>query len=456
MTASALPLPPGPKWRYPGHHLLMLRRDTLGTLTSLAHTYGDVARLSVGPTHLISVSHPELIRQVLVSDARLYAKGRGLERTKRLLGNGLLTSEGEFHIRQRRLAQPAFHRDRIATYGSVMEEKARRVADSWHAGTPFDVADEMTRLTLDIAGVTLFGANLGSDASAIGVALTEAFRLFRVATLPYTELLDSLSFLPFNRRFNSARATLDAIIYRIVRDRRASGETHDDLLSLLIEARDTEGDGGAMSDLQLRDEALTILLAGHETTANALAWTFYLLGRHPDVEARLRQELTAVLGDRPVTTADVPELRYTRAVLSEVMRLYPPAWTIGRKPLEDVEIGGFRAPRGSLVLMSQYIVHRDSRWWPEPDRFDPDRLEESEGLGRHDLSLCPFGTGPRKCIGEFLARVEAQMHLLIFARELFLRSDGPLEEEFTTGLNLLSKYDHCMRPEIRALAMEAV
>ncbi len=405
-TPATLPLPPAPRKLFPGQHLLLLRRDVLGALTDLARDYGDVARLKIEGHPMVLVSHPDLIRTVIITEARRFAKGRGLERTRRLLGQGLLTSEGDFHLRQRRLAQPAFHRERIATYAAVMQERASRTTDSWRDGETIDVSNAMMRLTLEIAGTTLFGADLAAETAEIGAALTEAFSLFRYSTLPYAEFLDSFDALPMNRRFAAARGRLDRTIYRIIADRRASGEDHGDLLSMLLSARDTEGDGSAMTDLQLRDEALTILLAGHETTATALAWTFYLLAQHPRVESRLIAEIESCLGGRPVTAEDTTRLVYTRAVLAESMRLYPPAWTLGRKPLEDVALGGYRLPRGCLVLMSQWVVHRDERWWPTPLRFDPDRWLTESQPPRPKLAYFPFGGGTRVCIGEGFAWME--------------------------------------------------
>ena len=423
-------LPPGPKKWFPGQHLLLLRRNVLDTLQWLAREYGDVTCLRIGPHPLVLVSHPDLIRTILITDARQYAKGRGLDRTKRLIGTGLLTSEGDFHLRQRRLAQPAFHRDRIVAYADVMRERAARSCGSWDDGDELDVSQIMMKLTLEVAGATLFGADLASETEEIGAALTESFELFRFATLPYTEVLDHLSFLPINKRFDAARVRLDRTIYRIIAERRASEHDRGDLLSMLLLARDTEGNTGSMSDLQLRDEALTILLAAHETTANALSWTFYLLSQHPDIERELHAELDRVLGDRAVTAADVPRLTYTRAVLAESMRLYPPAWTLGRKPLADVVIGGYRVPRNSLVLMSQWVVHRDPRWWPEAERFYPDRWRDDEqesGNGarsavgaaqasRPRLAYFPFGAGTRVCIGESFAWMEGIIILATIAQ----------------------------------------
>ncbi len=400
---------------------MLLRRDILGTLTELAREYGNVARIKVGPQHVIVVSHPDLIRAVVITEARRFVKGRGLERTRRLLGSGLLTSEGDFHLRQRRLAQPAFHRERIATYAAVMQERASCAVEGWRDGETIDVSRAMMRLTLEIAGTTLFGADLASETEEIGAALTEAFSLFRYSTLPYAELLDSFDALPLNRRFAAARGRLDRTIYRIIAERRATGGDHGDLLSMLLNARDTEGDGSAMTDLQLRDEALTILLAGHETTANALAWTFYLLAQHPRVESRLHAEIESCLHGGPVTADDTARLVYARAVLAESMRLYPPAWTLGRKPIEDVALGGYRLPRGSLVLMSQWVVHRDERWWPAPLRFDPDRWLSEPQPPRPKFAYFPFGGGTRVCIGEGFAWMEGLVVLATIAQRWRLR-----------------------------------
>jgi cytochrome P450 len=302
-----------------------------------------------------------------------------------------------------------------------MQDRASRTADGWRDGETIEVSNAMMRLTLEIAGTTLFGADLASETQEIGAALTEAFSLFRYSTLPYAELLDSFESLPLNRRFAAARGRLDRTIYRIISERRASGGDHGDLLSMLLNARDTEGDGSAMTDSQLRDEALTILLAGHETTANALAWTFYLLAQHPRAERRLHEEIDSCLHGGSVTPEDTTRLVYARAVLAESMRLYPPAWTLGRKPIEDVALGGYRLPRGSLVLMSQWVVHRDERWWPTPLRFDPDRWLSEAQPPRPKLAYFPFGGGTRVCIGEAFAWMEGLVVLATIAQRWRLR-----------------------------------
>ncbi|HYE64610.1 MAG TPA: cytochrome P450 [Pyrinomonadaceae bacterium] len=321
--------PPGPKRKLPGANYLAFRRDPLTFLQRLASEYGDISYFHIGPQDFFFLNHPDYIKDVFVTHHDNFIKGRALQRSKRLLGEGLLTSEGEFHRRQRRLAQPAFHRQRVASYGAVMTDYAARVRQRWQDGETLDISQEMMRLTLAIVGKTLFDADVESDAQTVGAALSEVMDLFNVLILPFSELLEKLP-LPQARRFQKAKERLDSTIYRIIDERRRSGKDRGDLLSMLLLAQDEEGDSGGMTDLQVRDEALTIFLAGHETTANALTWTWYLLSQHPEVEARLHAELDAVLGSRLPTTSDVAQLRYTEMVLAESMRLYPPAWTVGR------------------------------------------------------------------------------------------------------------------------------
>jgi cytochrome P450 len=277
----------------------------------------------------------------------------------------------------------------------------------------------MTRLTLAIVGRTLFDANVESEADEIGAALTTALGLFgRTFTLPYFELLDRLP-LPMNRRFDRAKARIDATIARLIEERRRKPGGAD-LLSLLVSACDTEGDGGGMTDAQVRDEAITIFLAGHETTANALAWTWYLLARNPEAEARLHAEVDA-LGGRAPTAADLPRLPWTEMVLAESMRLYPPAWIIGRRAVEPYAVGGFDVPRGSIVVVSQWVTHRDPRWFPDPERFDPERFGRAAKEARPKFAYFPFGGGPRVCIGEGFAWMEGVLVLAAIARRWRLR-----------------------------------
>jgi cytochrome P450 len=420
VTGSAAPAAVA-RPRYPGEFLLALRRDRLAFLSRLAREHGDVVRFGLGSERMVLMSHPDLVRDVLVAKGRNFRKGRGLERARLLLGEGLLTSEGELHLRQRRLAQPAFHRSRVAAYGAVMGEYARRAGDRWRDGATLDVHEEMMRLTLAVVGKTLFDADVEGEAAEIGDALAQVFHAFNFAFfLPMGELIERLPFGP-PRRFRQARDRLDATIYRIIAERRASGADRGDLLSMLILAQDTEGDGGGMSDRQLRDEAMTLFLAGHETTANALTWTWLLLSRNPDAERRLHSEVDAVLGDREASAADVELLPYTRQVLAESMRLYPPAWIVGRRAIDACEIGGHEVPARAIVLLSQYLVHRDARWFPDPERFDPDRWTPERQSDRPKLAYFPFGAGTRVCIGEQFAWMEGVLVLATLARRWTLR-----------------------------------
>ncbi|MGH7451089.1 MAG: cytochrome P450, partial [bacterium] len=419
--------PPGPGSKAPFQIIKTVRRDMVGFLKQVAGQYGDIAYFKAGPQHIFVLSHLDHIKEVLVTHNRHFIKSRGLQIAKKILGEGLLTSEGEMHLRQRRLVQPAFHRQRIESYGSVMANYAARMSERWQNDAPtflnknskgqigMDMAQEMMQLTLTIAGKTLFDADVEAEAGEIGAALTTVMNLFMERlTTPLAGLLDILP-LPSNFRFLKAKKRLDATIYRMINERRASGKDHGDFLSMLLLAQDVEGDGGRMTDLQVRDEAMTIFLAGHETTAIALTWTWYLLSQHPEVEAKLHAELEQVLGGRLPTVADLPQLSYTRMVLAESMRLYPPAYVIGRRALSDFAIGQYVVPAGGIILMSPYVLHHDARYYPEPEKFDPQRWTLEAEAQRPKFSYLPFGAGPRVCIGESFAWMEGILVLATVA-----------------------------------------
>jgi cytochrome P450 len=421
VAAKASAEAPGPRTFWPGANVFYFRREPLKFLTRISREYGDVVRFKVGPQRVFLLNHPDHVRDVLVTHHERFHKGRALKRAKRLLGESLLTSEGEFHRRQRRLALPAFHRQRINSYGSVMVEYAERVGARWREGETLDVSSEMMRLTLAVVGKTLFDADVESDADEVGAALTEVMELFDFLMLPFAELLEKLP-LPPQRRFMRARAALDSVVYRIIEERRRSGGDRGDLLSMLLLAVDEEGDRTGMTNEQLRDETMTLFLAGHETTANALTWTWHLLAQNPEAERRLHEELDTVLeGGRAPTAEDFAALRYTEMVVAESMRLYPPAWAIGRLAIEEHEVAGYRIPRGSLVLVCQYVMHRDPRFFPDPERFDPDRWTAEARAARPQFSYFPFGGGPRRCIGEGFAWTEAVLMLATLARRWRLR-----------------------------------
>jgi cytochrome P450 len=408
--------PPGPKRGLPFSSLLAYRRGPLPYFQDLARQYGDVSFFRIGPQEAFFLNHPTLIKDVLVTNNQNFTKGIVLQRAKRLLGEGLLTSEGEFHRRQRRLAQPAFHRQRIATYADIMVDYAMRTSARWNDGATFDISEEMMRLTLGIVGKTLFDADVESESGEVGEAMTVVMELFETLTMPFFELLSKLP-LPHLRRFDAARAKLDRIIFSLIENRRQSGVDRGDLLSMLLLAQDEEGDGGQMTDQQLRDELMTIFLAGHETTANALTWTWYLLSKHPEVERRLHDEIDEVLGLRNPVFEDVASLRYTEMVFAESMRLYPPAWAIGRLSAVDCEIGGYFVPRKALVIASQYVTHRDVRFYDDPLSFDPERWTPEARESRPQFSYFPFGGGPRRCIGEGFAWMEGVLLLATMARD---------------------------------------
>jgi len=419
-AAARLPEPPGPRRGFPLAALAAFRRDPIAFIERVHREHGDVSRWRFGRRRVYLLAHPELVRDVLVTRHRNFIKSKALQRARVVLGHGLLTSEGEHHLRQRRLAQPAFHRERIAALGDQMVAFAAETADGWRAGVEMELTREMNRLTLAIAGKTLFGADVQAEADEIGRALTHALEAFKRLTNPLGPILDRLP-LPTTLRVRRASERLDATIYRMIAARRASAEDRGDLLSMLLAARDEEGDGGGMTDLQLRDEALTLFLAGHETTANALSWTWHLLARHPDAERALHAELDAALAGRAPVADDLPRLPCTRAVLAESMRLYPPAWTIGREPLEDFDAGGYRIRAGSVILVSPWLMHRDPRWWPDAERFDPDRWTPEREAEQPRFAYFPFGGGPRKCIGEGFAWTEGILVLATLAQRWTLR-----------------------------------
>jgi cytochrome P450 len=397
-------------------HLAAFRARPITFLMRMAREYGDLPHFRLGSYPVYLLNHPDLVREVLVTQQANFTKSLVLQRARILLGEGLLTSEGDFHRRQRRLAQPAFHRERLAGYGEVMTECALRARERWTDGATLDVAGEMMRLTLDIVAKTLFSADVESEAPEIGRALTTVLKMFRLLMLPFSEYLEKLPIPPV-RRFEKARARLDATIYGLIEERRKSGRDTGDLLSMLLLAQDEEGDGGGMTDSQIRDEAMTLFLAGHETTANALTWTWYLVSQNPECEQRMRRELDSVLGERAATVSDLPALRYTEMVFTEAMRLYPPAWTIGRMSKQACELLGTEIPAQSICLASPYVMHRDARWFPEPDRFDPERWTPEARETRPKFSYFPFGGGTRVCIGERFAWMEGVLVLATMAQK---------------------------------------
>jgi cytochrome P450 len=419
---AAPPLPPGPRVPLFGT-LVGPGRDPLQMFQRFAREYGDVTFFRLGGERCYFVNHPQYVRDVLVTNQRNFTKSRGLERAKKLLGEGLLTAEGQHHLRQRRLIQPAFHRERIAGYGTAMVDYATRMRERWREGQSFDVSKEMMRVTLAIAGKTLFDTDVDAKADEVGTAVTEVLESFWLNLLPGADLLERLP-IPRLRRAHAARRRLDALIYQMIAERRASSRDHGDLLSMLIAATDDQSaTKSQMSDEQVRDEAMTLLLAGHETTANALTWTFYLLSQSPASERALRDEVGRVLAGRAASFADLPQLTFTRRVVTEAMRLYPPAWMVGRRAIAEYALGDYIVAPRSMVFMSPFVMHRDARFFADPDRFEPARWTPEFESALPKFAYFPFGGGARQCIGEQFAWMEAVLVLATVAQSWRLELD---------------------------------
>jgi cytochrome P450 len=397
--------------------LRAFRRDPIALLERLA-ALGDVVRLRVPGSDAFLLNHPDLVHEVLVAEHRAFHKGPTIQAAKLLLGESLLTSEGERHRRQRRLIQPMFHHERIAGYADAMVRRAELVASGWRDGAELDAHAEMASLTLGIVGETLFGADVDGERSAtITRALTDTLSMFDRVYSPAFRMLVRLP-TPTMRRYRRIEADLDRVIAELIAERRSAGASGDDLLSLLLRAEES---GSGMTDEEVRDEALTLVLAGHETTSNALAWTWYLLAQHPAAEARLHAELDDALAGRPPSASDLPRLRGAEAVLSESIRLRPPAWAIGRRAIRDVRIGEVDVPEGAIVVVSPWLLHHDARWWRDPEAFVPERWTSGEATRRPRSAFVPFGGGPRMCVGEPFAWMEGTLLLATIARRWRLR-----------------------------------
>lgn len=438
MKHSRAPLPPTVRPGLFGGHLLTFRRDPLAFLTALS-TLGDVTTFTLGTQRVFFLSDPELLRDLLVTSQDKFRKGIGQRRMRLFLGDGLLTSEDSFHLRQRRMIQPAFQHDRIATYARSMILYAERMAAAWQEGESRDIDKDMMRLTLSVVGKTLFNADIDGEADRIGHAMRDLVAVFKLLMLPFAEVLFRLPIPPV-LRYRRAQKQLDDALYGIIADRRRAAADDGSLLSMLLLAQD-EDDGRRMSDTQLRDECMTLLLAGHETTANALTWTFYLLSRNPDAEAAFHQELDEVLGDDPLTAEHYAKLRYTGDVLAESLRLFPPVWVAGRSAVADHEFNGFRIPKDSWVMTSQYVLHRDPRLWERAGEFLPERWSDrsTKEAGKRFVYF-PFSRGTRSCIGEGFAWMECVLLLAALGRKWSLRLDPAQQVDVEPAITLKPKH----------------
>ena len=427
--ATPKPLtPPGPKTRLISGVMRDYQNDPLGFATRCAREFGDIITARFLYVPCFFVYHPDYIEQILVTEQRNFIKSVSLQSPfmRRMVGNGLLSSEGEFWKRQRRLAQPAFHRERINAYSQTMTAYTERLIAAWQAGETRDLHEDMMQLTLEIVAKTLFDADVADTAREVGQLLSVIVEPFSYQA-SFRWILDNRLPTPAHRRFHRTAQRLDEIVFGIINERRTSKTDRGDLLSMLLAAQDD--DGGQMTDQQLRDEAMTLFLAGHETTALTMSWTWYLLAQHPEVEAKLHAELDAVLGGRTPTIADLPALKYADQIIKESMRLYPPAYAMGRQALQSFELGGYRIPAKAQIFFFQYVTHRDPRFFSEPETFKPERWTDEFVKQLPRYAYFPFGGGPRLCIGNSFALMETVLILTTIAQRFRLKlvSNEPIK-----------------------------
>ena len=441
--ADRASLPPGPRELPIVGQTFQYLFNPLGFIQDAA-SYGDLVTMSVKPVLVYLVNHPDLIQELFVVNHPSVGRGRLTQTLQYLMGMGLVTADGPLHLRQRRLMQPQFHHRRIESYGEIMTDFTRRHQERWQDGDRVDLAAEMSELTLHVVVKTLFDLDLPDTVRRIGAAfeLSNNYITARDDQPPPLRNLFHRLPLPFTRHFRQELAFLDATVYDLIEQRRQTGLDGNDLLSLLLNVRDDEAENpedAVMTDQQVRDEVITLFAAGHETTAVALTWTWYLLATHPDVQARFHGELDDVIGDRAPSLGDLPNLTLTEQILTESMRLYPPIWSTGRMTFQPIELGGYRIPAGAALVAPQLIIHRDPRWFEEPLEFRPDRWtpEFRESLPR--FAYYPFGGGPRLCIGEGFAWMEAKLLLAALGQRWRMRHDAGHKIELQPLVSLRPK-----------------
>lgn len=447
-TINKSKLPPGPKPKIPLINLFRFRRDSLGFLRKIAGEFGDIVHFKMGPLRVLLLNHPDFIKEVLSTQNTNFVKGRPLEMAKELLGEGLLTSEGEFHKRHSRIIQPAFHRKMMDVYSPAMTEYTTRLMNSWEDEMSVDMMKEMVELSTGIAGKTLFNVDIEEEAPQINQSLESVMSLFGRITLPFAEFLLKLP-LPGTIRFFKAKERLDNTIFRIIDERRRSKLNNGDLLSLLLQSQNEPEGGAGMTDLQIRDEALTLFLTALDTTSIALTWTWYLLSQNPATETELHEELDSVLQGGLPTLDDYPNLKFTRSVFAESMRLYPPIYIIARQAVKDFSIGNYTVPGNTIVLMSPYLIHHDSRFHPNPEKFNP-HLWDDRALGQlPKYEYFPFSEGPRSCIGQQYAWLEGVLVLASIAQSWHISLVPDHSVEIAQLINLRPKYGMLMKLQRR-------
>jgi cytochrome P450 len=432
--------PPGPSYRDRLRNPGLLRLSTHEFLERNTKTFGDLVHYKAFGRHVFQFNHPEMVHEVLVRDAAMQHRGIVMQRAKFVLGEGLLTSEEPLHMRQRRLVQPGFHRQRIAAYGEIMLQSSDEMTARWQNGSPFDIHRSMLELTLRITGKCLFDSDVESEVKTISDAVTAFMGFLPLAFLPYPHLLLKIPF-GFIGRIQKSQKKLDSLIYTMIAERRSSETDHGDLLSMLLASQDMEGATGGMTVQQVRDECLTLLLAGHETTANGLSFIFFLMAQHPEVQEKVFAEASSIFGtasaDGRRTAADIYEhLPYCQRVASEALRMYPPVWVTARTAAVSYAYRGMAIPAGSLLLVPQIAIHRDARWYPEPMHFNPDRFLPEASAARPRHAYFPFGAGSRICIGESFAWMEAVLVLANVIRKWRLGFNGSVPTELALSAQI--------------------
>jgi cytochrome P450 len=462
-TSSSIEYPPGPHSILPNKLLRKFIHNPIKMLMDIAYTYGDICHFKFGRQHVYLINNPYYIEDVLIRNHKNFIKSRGLQVSRRLLGEGLVTSEGEYHDRQRRIIQPSFHPSLIKKYGELITVYAENMFQRWQNGITLDIHKEMIHVTAAIISKAVLGSDIKSEqADQVGDALLTCAEYFNRLLMPFGELIEKVPVLPVNKGFQQAKRKLDSIVYSMIkehRDNEKKGLPQTDLLYTLLQAQDIEAGIKQMTDLQLRDEVMTIFLAGHETTSNALTWTLYLLSQNPEVEAKLYGELCSVLGSsgssnsnttsRMPTVEDIPKLEYTEKVFRESMRLYPPAWTLGRQALNDYKIDKYVIPAGSIVLMSQYVMHHNPRYFSDPNLFYPDRWTKEARSQLPRFSYFPFGGGIRGCVGEPFAWMEGILLLATICHRWKMYHDTNHKVELKPLITLRPKYGMRMKLERR-------
>jgi cytochrome P450 len=466
-----LELPPGP----PSYRMRPFKlareflHDPIKSLQSISSKYGDISYFKLGRQHVYLINKPDYIEKVLVYDHGNFKKGRRLQIAKALLGEGLVTSEGDLHTRQRRIIQPIFHPKQIVTYGKVMTDYASTMNKKWKDGATVDILRELMHLTLSIICKSVLNYDVESETEEVDRALTISRNYSKRLQNPLGQVLNKIPVLPNVKGARQARKKLDKLVYSLIKERReglgSNVKNYDDLLTRLIQARDSTQSGSTnkitensttgmsslgMSDTQVRDEVMTIFIAGHETTANALTWTFYLLSQNPEVEKKLVEELESIF-DRDGTPSvdDIPKLKFTEKVLRESMRLYPPVWSLGRYVANDYTLDKYTVPAGSTIMMSQYLMHRDPRYYNEPDRFNPERWSSEAKSSLPRFSYFPFGGGIRACIGESFAWMEGILLIATISRQWKMHLIPGHRVELDPGITLRAKYGMKMKLERR-------